>query len=92
MHTIPHLVLANAQRIPHKPALRRRVDGTWVTTTWSEYAEAVRHAANAMIALGIEVGDRVAILSYNTPEWVIFDVAAMAIGAVPVGIYFSSSE
>ncbi len=60
--------------------------------TWSEYGEAVRRAANAMIALGIEVGDRLAILSYNTPEWVIFDVAAMAIGAVPVGVYFSSSE
>jgi long-chain acyl-CoA synthetase len=44
-----------------------------------------------LIASGIEAGDRVAILSYNTPEWVIFDVAAMAVGAVPVGIYFSSS-
>ena len=92
MHTIPHLVLANAQRIPDKPALQRRVDGAWVSTSWSDYAEAVTRVANAMIASGIEVGDRVAILSYNTPEWVIFDVAAMAVGAVPVGLYFSSSE
>jgi len=92
VHTIPHLVLANAQRIPDKPALQRRVDGAWVSTSWSDYAEAVTRVANAMIASGIEVGDRVAILSYNTPEWVIFDVAAMAVGAVPVGLYFSSSE
>jgi long-chain acyl-CoA synthetase len=92
VHTIPHLVLANAQRLPDKPALRRRVDGAWIATSWSEYAAAVIRTANAMIASGIEVGDRVAILSYNTPEWVIFDVAAMAVGAVPVGIYFSSSE
>jgi long-chain acyl-CoA synthetase len=92
VHTIPHLVLANAQRIPDRPALRRRVDGKWLTTTWSEYGEDVRRAANAMIALGIDAGDRVAILSYNTPEWVIFYVAAMAVGAVPVGIYFSSSN
>jgi len=91
VHTIPHLVLANAQRLPDKPALLRRVDGAWVSTSWSDYAKAVSRAANAMIASGIEVGDRVAILSYNTPEWVIFDVAAMAIGAVPVGVYFSSS-
>ena len=92
MHTIPHLVLANAQRLPGKPALQRRVDGAWVAMSWSQYAEAVIRTANAMIGSGIEVGDRVAILSYNTPEWVIFDVAAMAVGAVPVGIYFSSSE
>ena len=91
MHTIPHLVLANAERLPDAPALRTRTDGGWGTTTWSEYADAVRRTANALIALGIEPGDRVAIFSYNSPEWVIFDVAAMAIGAVPVGIYFSSS-
>ncbi len=90
--TIPHLVLANAQRFHDEPALRRRVGGVWETMTWGEYGVSVRRAAEALIASGIEAGDRVAILSYNTPEWVIFDVAAMAVGAVPVGIYFSSSE
>ena len=83
--------MANAERRPDAPALRARSDGEWQTTTWSEYARAVRRAARALIASGIDVGDRVAIFSYNSPDWVIFDVAAMAIGAVPVGIYFSSS-
>jgi long-chain acyl-CoA synthetase len=92
VETIPHLVLANAQRFHDKPALLRRVDGVWKTATWSDYGASVRQAAEALIASGIQAGDRVAIISYNTPEWVIFDVAAMAIGAVPVGIYFSSSS
>ncbi|MEA3509911.1 MAG: AMP-binding protein [Actinomycetota bacterium] len=92
METIPHLVLANAQRFRDEPALVRRVDGSWQTATWGDYGASVRRAAQALIASGIEAGDRVAILSYNTPEWVIFDVAAMAVGAVPVGIYFSSSK
>ena len=92
METIPHLVLANAQRFHDEPALIRRVDGAWEAATWSEYGASVRQAAEALIASGIEAGDRVAIISYNTPEWVVFDVAAMAVGAVPVGIYFSSSE
>jgi long-chain acyl-CoA synthetase len=91
VETIPHLVLANAQRFRDEPALVRRVDGSWQTATWGDYGASVRQAAQALIASGIEAGDRVAILSYNTPEWVIFDVAAMAVGAVPVGIYFSSS-
>jgi len=92
VETIPHLVLANAQRFRDEPALRRRVDGAWQTATWGDYGASVQQAARALIAFGIEAGDRVAIISYNTPEWVIFDVAAMAVGAVPVGIYFSSSE
>ncbi|MCL1598199.1 MAG: AMP-binding protein [Actinomycetia bacterium] len=91
MDTIPHLVLANAQHMPDAPALLRRHGDGWVTTTWAEYGLAVRRAAAALIASGVEQGDRVAILSYNTPEWVIFDVAAMAVGAVPVGIYYASS-
>lgn len=95
--TIPHLVLANAKRFRDEPALLRRVGGApkgaaWEMTTWGEYGAAVRRTAQAFIASGIETGDRVAILSYNTPEWVIFNVAAMAIGAVPVGIYFMSSR
>ena len=92
MNTIPHLVLGNARRLRDEPALLRRDSRGWETTTWGEYGSAVRRTAEALIASGIEVGDRVAILSYNTPEWVIFDVAAMAVGAVPVGIYFGNSR
>ena len=92
METIPHLVLANATRIEHEPALIRRTAGTWETMTWGGYGAEVQRTARALIASGIQAGDRVAILSYNTPEWVIFHVAAMAIGAVSVGLYFSSSE
>lgn len=92
IRTIPHLVLANAERIRDESALLRRVGGAWETTTWGEYGAAVRRTAQALIAAGVQPGERVAILSYNTPEWVIFNVAAMAVGAVPVGIYFLSSE
>jgi long-chain acyl-CoA synthetase len=44
-----------------------------------------------MIALGMEPGDHVAILGFNRPEWVIFDVAAMAAGGAPAGIYATNS-
>ena len=84
-------MLENARKRPEDLAFRRRAGGAWEATTWSEYGAAVQSAGEALIASGIEVGDRVAIFSYNTPEWVILDVAAMAIGAVPVGVYFSSS-
>ncbi len=59
----------------------------WVTTTWAEYAARVRSAAKALIALGVEAGQPVSIFGTNQPEWVIFDMAAMAVGAMPAGIY-----
>lgn len=92
MNTIPHLVLANAQCMQDESALLRRAGGVWETVTWGEYGAAVEQVGRALIASGVQRRDRIAILSYNTPEWVIFSVAAMAVGAVPVGIYFSSSR
>jgi long-chain acyl-CoA synthetase len=64
-----------------------RDDDRWMTTSWAGYASQVRQAAKGLIALGVEPGTAVSILGSNQPEWVIFDVAAMAIGAMPAGIY-----
>ena len=64
-----------------------RRDDQWVMTSWQDYVDQVKAAARALIALDVEPGAAVSILGSNTPEWVIFDVAAMAVGATPAGIY-----
>ena len=64
-----------------------RRDDQWVMTSWRDYVDQVKAAARSLIALGVEPGDAVSILGTNTPEWVIFDVAAMTVGATPAGIY-----
>ncbi len=89
--SIPHRVLTNGTNRAGRPAYFERQEGTWVATSWSDYADQVRSAAKALIALGIEAGDTVNILGFNKPEWVILDVAAMAVGAVPAGIYTTNS-
>jgi len=89
--TIPHKVLQHGERSPGSPAYFVRESGTWNATSWATYADEVRTAAKALMALGLEVGQPVAILGFNRPEWVIFDVAAMAAGGVPAGIYTTNS-
>ncbi|HVW34809.1 MAG TPA: long-chain fatty acid--CoA ligase, partial [Acidimicrobiia bacterium] len=89
--TIPHLVLANGSRLGSAPAYFTRGAGGWEATSWSGYAAEVRRAGAALIGLGVEPGQVVAILGANRPEWVIADVGAMAAGAVPAGIYATSS-
>lgn len=51
--------------------------------------EAVSRVALAWRGLGLERGQRVAILSENRPEWLITDYAVMAAGGVPVPVYTS---
>ncbi len=76
-----------AEKIPDRVALREKDYGIWQEITWKEYWETVLDAAHGLLALGVEVGDRVSIHSEDRPEWVILDVATVAIRAITVGLY-----
>ncbi len=91
VETIPFKVLRNGDFFGDDPAYYERIGGAWQATSWRTYADEVISAGKAMIALGLEPGDVVTILGYNQPSWVIADVAAMAVGAVPAGIYTTNS-
>ena len=68
-----------------------RENGSWIPTTYGEYYKQTLQVAQALIHLGIEVDGKICILAFNRPEWVIADMAAMMIGAVPAGIYQTCS-
>ncbi len=89
--TIPHRLFAQAEARPGAPAYHHKVDGRYRPTSWGAYATLVRRAAKALIALGFERGATVSILGFNRPEWVVFDVAAMAAGGAGAGIYTTCS-
>lgn len=85
-------VMQQAQVRPTTPAYVANHQGNWQTTSWQRYVEQIRSAAKSMMALGVQRGQRVAILGFNRPEWTIFDIAAMAVGAAPAGIYTTCSS
>jgi long-chain acyl-CoA synthetase len=76
-----------AQRSPDRVAMRRKHMGIWQETTWASYWDTVETVAHALLALGIEPGDRVAVHSENRPEWLFTDVATVAVRAATVGLY-----
>jgi long-chain acyl-CoA synthetase len=90
--TIPARLFHNAERTPGKAAYYERSGDEWVSTSWSGYADQVRRAGKALMALGVKPGQHVTILGFNRPEWVVVDLAAMAIGGAPAGIYITSSK
>ncbi len=89
--TIPARLFAQARRRPDEPAYFVKVDGQWRGTRWRQYADEVRRAARALVALGVGPGDTVGLLGFNRPEWVVLNVAAMCVGAAPVGVYTTCS-
>jgi long-chain acyl-CoA synthetase len=84
-------VFSHERDDPEHVIFQRLVDGAWTDVTCKEAAGQIRSAALGLIAEGVNAGDRVAILSATRYEWVILDYAILAIGAVTVPIYETSS-
>ncbi len=89
--TVMETLDATTRRYAALPALRERRGGSWEETTWAEYRARVMDVARSLVALGVQPGEGVAIIGYNSPEWVFADVGAIHAGAIPAGIYTTSS-
>jgi long-chain acyl-CoA synthetase len=85
--TFPKLLLRNAARFGTRPAFRHKDLGIWQTWTWAQVAGVVRAYAAGLHQLGLQPGDKIAIVGGNRPKlyWTI--MAAQALRAVPVPVY-----
>ncbi|MFE2957469.1 AMP-dependent synthetase/ligase [Nocardia tengchongensis] len=66
-------------------------NGGWNDVTAAAFAKTVTDVAKGLVASGIELGDRVAIMAQTSYEWVVLDFAIWAAGGCTVAIYDSSS-
>jgi long-chain acyl-CoA synthetase len=92
LNTINKRFADAASKYPTLPALSSKAakDGggkDWQTLTYQDVQDRMRHFSLGLRSLGVERGDRVAMLSENRPEWAIADLAALASGGVTVPIY-----
>ncbi|UCD05289.1 MAG: long-chain fatty acid--CoA ligase [candidate division WOR-3 bacterium] len=70
-----------------RTALMYKEDGDYRSITYRELAQRVNAVAAGLHRAGFRKSDRVAIMSYNRPEWVICDLATMKLGGVVVPLY-----
>ena len=87
LSTIAARVRDRATATPDVIALREKDLGLWQQVSWSQYWQTAELVGHALLALGMEAGDRVAIHSENRREWLYTDVGAVAVRAVTVGLY-----
>lgn len=89
--TIPGLLLQRAREDGDAVALRYKDRGVYWELTWAQYLERVQAVASGLLELGLERGDRVAIMGDPRVEWLLADLGALAAGGISFGIYSTNS-
>ncbi len=85
--TLPELIYKGLENYPEGIFASTKRDGKWVPTDVETYKSKVKNLALGLYDLGVRPGDKVAIHSENSTEWVMCDLAILSIGAVNVPIY-----
>lgn len=88
---LTNLVSDRARFEPTRVMLSRPLGEGWQKVTATEFDEEVRTTAKGLVASGIQIGDRVAIMARTRYEWTILDFAIWYAGAVVVPVYETSS-
>ena len=85
--TLCQLFFEAVEQYDRRDALLHRVDGAWRDISHRALLTRVRRTGLGLRALGVQPGDRVAIVSENRPEWAIADFACLTARIVDVPIY-----
>jgi long-chain acyl-CoA synthetase len=85
------LLAARRRQDPRATALAVKRRGIYEAVSWDEYAQQVAAVARGLRALGLERGDRIAILADPRPEWLYSELGALAAGCLFYGIYPTSA-
>ncbi|MGW7352815.1 AMP-dependent synthetase/ligase [Streptomyces sp. NPDC054784] len=85
------LIRRNAVQHADVPVIARKRDGAWEDVTAAGFLAEVHAVARGLIASGVAVGDRVALMSRTRYEWTLLDFAIWSAGAVTVPVYETSS-
>ncbi|CAD7798778.1 Long-chain-fatty-acid--CoA ligase FadD15 [Chryseobacterium aquaeductus] len=91
MNLAEAIITKNAEKHSYKSAVGFKKKEVWKELSWKKFCEIIFKTANALKNNGIEENDKVAIYADNSAEWLIFDLAAMSIGAITVPIYSTNN-
>jgi len=80
-------IFLNAAACGNPSLLISKVGGVWKSISAADFGFTVKALSLGLNGLGVQPGDRVAILSENRPEWAMADYAILCAGAWSVPIY-----
>lgn len=86
---IPYLQLQN---YPQEVMFSTKVDGKWIAVSTKDFLDQANEVSKGLIAMGIQPGDKIAMVSQNRYEWNIMDIGIQQTGAIGVPIYPNISQ
>lgn len=92
-HHLSAVIERQAEKYGDKVALKYRdYDlAQWLPISWKEFSHAVKRVSRALISLGVEVQENIAVFSQNKPECLYMDFGAYADRVVTIPLYATSS-
>jgi long-chain acyl-CoA synthetase len=90
--TIPGLLMKVAASRAGQAALRVKRRGIYLEISWDELLNRISGIGCGLLALGVQRGDRVAIIGDPRPEWLFADFAVQCLGAISYGLYPTCSR
>lgn len=89
--TIPKLFYEKARQYgQHRIAMREKEYGIWRPISWHDYLENVKHLTLGLIRLGLNRGDKVAMIGVNRPEGLWAEIATICAGGIGVWLFQDS--
>ncbi|MDY6994157.1 MAG: AMP-binding protein, partial [Pseudomonadota bacterium] len=87
--TLAELFQQRVKATPKQVAYRHfdKENKVWQSIIWQEMATHVVRWQAALAGESLSLGDRVAVMLRNGPNWVLFDQAALSLGLVTVPLY-----
>ncbi len=86
MKTVDSLIRVSCTRHQNRPAMREKVSGRWIATSYSRLWSASERIASGLQRKGLKPGDRVALLAPSSSRWVMAYLGILAGGAIAVPI------
>ncbi|MFD1469044.1 AMP-dependent synthetase/ligase [Hymenobacter caeli] len=74
-------------KFPKADALAAKIDGQWTPTSTQQAQDQINLVSLGLVALGLQRGDKVALISLNRPEWLLADFGIAQIGGTSVPMY-----
>jgi long-chain acyl-CoA synthetase len=81
---------AQAKARGARAAVKHKREGRWSDVSWTEMARRARDVADGLAALGVQRGDRIAIIGETQIEWILADLGILGAGGITVTIYQSN--
>jgi long-chain acyl-CoA synthetase len=89
--TMADMGLLAARKFSDATAITHKVGDEWVEISYADFGTAHSEVGRGLIDLGVQPGDKVAILSHSRPEWIYANHGTLAAGGASVAIYQTNS-